>query len=518
MKHWIVLLVVLLFVLLLLSPGVWWGDSLNAYIQGIVGQYGSAQPPLLALLCNISRFFVSGSILLFSICVSLFYFGLYLMATSSIRDKRFSYLLFFLFGFWPILLANIAVIQTEAIQLGLLSSYIPLVIIFSKYNGRYRWMFFLLLTVMLLLFSLLRYDSLPVTILLAYWQAYSFYKQHKRKTVLLTLSLLIVLYVFKGGVESSVGIEKGARIAMSNSLLVTDIAAISALSQHNYIPEYCWQDYLPNSERNIEKVHYGLKNWGNSFYSYIYNIDPSVGLFKYDIGDRDSDLKQKWLTVVFNHPLLYLRFHSTSFFYFLSNDNFNMGFWSGLKDAKATKTQIAIEKTAMVDSFLEKHSNRFSYSNGSIVLYNDEYPINSTEELDLLSLVPTRRKADVQWMKWYSSIPASIYVNEHRLSNKYIDPFFEKFKNRDRSLSFLGFYFFSLIFLFAFFRKSIQDSYLRFSFFILCFCGIIHIGERFIFITDPVYRFGIISVLFLFQAILLLVGQLLSKQKENAHS
>ena len=518
MKHWIVLLVVLLFVLLALAPGVWWGDSLNAYIQGVVGQYGSAQPPLFALLCNVSRVFFPGSMLLFSLCISLYYLGFFLMSIFSFREKSIAYMLFFLLGFWPILLANVAVVQTEAIQLGLLSSYIPLVIIFSKYNGRYKWMYFGLLMLMLLLFSLLRYDSIPVTILLAYWQAFSLYKQHKLKTLLLSLSLLIGIFVVKVGLESYVGIDSKSKNAMSNSLLVADVAAISAYAHQNYIPEYCWQNYLPDEERDIEKVQYGLKNWGNSFYSYIYNIDPSVGLFKYDIGDRDSDLKQKWLTVVFNHPLLYLRFHSTSFFYFLSNDNFNMGFWSGLKDAKATKTQIAIEKTAKVDSFLEKHSNRFSYSNGSIVLYNDEYPINSTEELDLLSLVPARRKADVQWMKWYSSIPASIYVNEHKLSNGYIEPFFEQFKSRARLFSFLGFYFFSLIFLFAFFRKSIQDSYLRFSFLVLCCCGIIHIGERFIFITDPVYRFGIISVLFLFQAILLLVGQLLSKQKENAHS
>ena len=58
----------------------------------------------------------------------------------------------------------------------------------------------------------------------------------------------------------------------------------------------------------------------------------------------------------------------------------------------------------------------------------------------------------------------------------------------------------------VFFRKKIKYPFLRFSFIMLCLGGIVHILQRFFTITDPIFRFGMISILFLFFSFIILVS------------
>lgn len=502
----------------LLCPGVWWGDSLHAYIEGVTGVYGGAQPVFFALLCSYTRTIHPGTLPIFIGCVLIYYYGLAAMVFTNIKALWTATFVFFLVAFWPVLFACIGVVQTETIQMSLLSLLVSQVLIFSNYQGRYKKLFFVALVANLVVFSLVRYDSLFVTILLSYWLGYTLFKNHSIRTFFSTGVILMLFFLSKVYMQDKVGIQPTSQTQMTNSLLVTDLAAISVEDNTNYLPSYCWQDYLPGNERTVEKIKYGYEQWEGAFYSYIYNVDPAVGLFKYETAEHGQELRYTWLKTVFSHPLLYVKFHFKSFLFFMRNDYFNMSFWSGLNDARKTQAKLTIEKTAAVDSFLVMHSDRFVYAGSDLYLQQDNTPITAEEKKDLLALVSTRRHNDIFWMQWFSSIPANEYVRPHYLAEQYVHPLFEFFKRRLHIFSYLGFYWLSLFGALLLFRLYFADRYIRFTFSILTIAGIVHLSSRFIFITDGVYRFGIISVLFLFLALILVIGRFVETQKaQNIH-
>ncbi len=495
----------------LLAPGVWWGDSLNAYIQSVSGIYGAAQPVFMALFLKCTRFFLPGSLLPFLIFVTLYFAGFALLIFYLIKNKYLAPVLFFSFSFCPLLFANIGVIQTESFQLALLSAFIALTVLFYRYEGVHRKKYFAGLVVLLGLFSLVRYDTLHISLLLSYWLGYTWVKKHNRKVIFITAGLFFIFKISATFLDSLVNIPQELKPEMRNSLLVADIAAISAQSKTNYIPDYCWQPVIPNKERTVEKIIYGQNNWSNSFYSYIYNIDPSIGLFTYSTSSHTEELFMTWFKVVAKHPFLFFKYHLTVFSYLVFNDNFNMGIWSGLKDSHVNHSRLLIEKNEAVDSFLVKHSNRFAYRNGNLFFDKDDTPITPKEENALLQLAGNRRAADVVWMKWYSYIPAKTYNTANSIAEKYVNPSFELFKWYFRGLCMLAPYFLALV-IFLFYAPWLKRGYYRFTYILLCCCGIVHLLLRLLILTDPVYRFGMLTILFAFFAFVILVADKLNKQ------
>jgi hypothetical protein len=327
----------------------------------------------------------------------------------------------------------------------------------------------------------------------------------------------VLFIVFKSAaftLEKIAHVTDAGKADMRNSLLVADLAAISASTGINYVPDFCWQPHLPPQERTVRKFIYGRENWKNSFYSYIYNVDPSVGLFQYNTSAFTAELSAAWLNAVARHPVAWLQYHGGEFWNLLTNHYFNMGLWSGLRTSHRNNAALALEKTGTVDSFLETHSTRFSYKNGSIVLEDDSRPITPAEENALLALAGESRQQDVLWMKWYSHVPRRVYNVTNYAAEDFVEPFFESFRWNLKYLSILATYL-VLLFLLLFLRSWIFDSFYKFSFTILCVCGILHLFIRFFFLTDPVFRFGILSVLFTFFAIIILIADRLNKRETS---
>ncbi|HLP50943.1 MAG TPA: hypothetical protein VK154_08665 [Chitinophagales bacterium] len=489
----------------LLAPGVWWGDSLNAYIQTVTGVYGTAQPIFMALFLGITGAILPGTLIPFLVFILLFYGGLALFVFRFVRNSYLAAAAFLCIGFFPPFLANIGVVQTETLQLAVLSLFVAATLAFYSYTGKWRWLFFTGLVCLLTVFSVVRYDTPQVSLLLSYWLAYTFIRKHNRKVAGITILLFVFFKLASLYLDNTAKIEQSLRAEMRNSLMVTDIAAISAQSKINYVPDYCWQPYLPSSERTVEKIAYGQDHplWRYAFYSYIYSIDPSLGLFCYNTRTHTADLFFTWVKVVFKHPFLFAKYHLRVFFYLVFNDFYNMGILSGLKDAYINRAALNVEKTEDVRSFLERHRSRFNYNEGKLYLAQDNVPISVAEEKELLKLVDSRRASDVSWMKWYSAVPLKTYTTVNPIAQKYMNPFFEWFRKWMRPFCFIFPYFLLLLTLLPLYRW-IKPGYYRFTFFVLCGCGILHLLLRIFILTDPVYRFGMITILFSFFAVILL--------------
>src|ERR1051325_10006264 len=74
---------------------------------------------------------------------------------------------------------------------------------------------------------------------------FSFLRNHRHKTFLATVLLLISFRVAGFILDTALNYYTGSKTDMRNALLLTDIVAISAESKINYIPDYCWQIYVP---------------------------------------------------------------------------------------------------------------------------------------------------------------------------------------------------------------------------------------------------------------------------------
>ncbi|MBS1618772.1 MAG: hypothetical protein JST76_09655, partial [Bacteroidetes bacterium] len=237
-----------------LSPGVWWGDALNTYIQGVSGNYGSAQPILINLIFNVTRHIYPGSLIVFSICIIGYLTGFYLMVFGLVRHRIWAPVIFFCFSFYPSLYANIGVLQTEAVQLTMLALYIPLTIRLYQAQGWGKWLLFAVSCVSLTVFSLIRYDTTHLVLIMSYGLCYSLFRRHSIKTVGTTMTILAAIYCLGIGLKHTVDLPDDSDATMKNALLVTDIAAISAESGQNYIPEYCWRSYLEPGERSVARL------------------------------------------------------------------------------------------------------------------------------------------------------------------------------------------------------------------------------------------------------------------------
>jgi hypothetical protein len=460
----------------------------------------------LAFLCKVTRIVMPGSLILFLLCILFYYVGLFIIIFKAIPSKSIALVCFGTISFCPLLFANIGVIQTETMQLAFLSLFVSLTFMLYHVSGRLKLILFVFLLLLLTCFSVARYDTFPISTLLSYWLCYSFFKKQGYITLFWSLCLLLSFYFSAKALDKLAGNNNGLKSEMMNSLLVADIAAISSESNTNYVPDYCWQDYLSSDERTVAKIQYGMVRWNSAFYSFLFNIDPQVGLFTYNVQGHETDLRKRWVNAVLLHPYFYLKYHWNVFKQLLTNDYFNMGLWSGLKDSHVNHSRLEIERTAMVDSFLHNHTDRYTYENGCIVLFNDETAISQNEEDALLLLAGNRRAADVKWMKWYSQIPSKIYMVTNCRTERYVQPFMEWYKQKFRWLSCLFPYLILLVIQLFVFRKKVQDPYLKFTFTILCLCGIFHLGLRAIILTDPVFRFGMLSILFSFYTIILLIA------------
>ncbi len=493
----------------LLAPGVWWGDTLNNYIHGISGQYGSAQPILIDLIFNMTRQIYPGSLIVFSGCIIAYFTGFYLMVFGLIRHRIWAPVLFFSFSFYPSLFSNIGVLQTEAIQLATVALFIPLTIRLYQSDVFGRRILFAILCVCLAVFSLIRYDTIHLVLIMSYGLCYSLYRRHGTKTIATTAILLGGIYLTGIILKHSVNLPDDSDATMKNALLVTDIAAISAESGHNYVPDYCWRTYLGPEERSVGRLQTGLRTWRNAFFSYIYNIDPSIGVFTFDIQEHEADLKSRWWHTILSNPGHYIHYHLLMFGYLIDNDNFNMGLWSGLKDSHVNHTRIQLERTPSVDTFLARHDGRYAYANGYLELVQDQVMISDSERASLCRLVEPRREADVQWMVWYSHIPRSLYMTRNERAEKYVEPFMEWYMKHFRWLSCILPFAVALLLLLVWGRRRIPADYLRVVFILICVGGLLHLSLRALVITDSVFRFGILAVFLSFFAMIMLAGAIL---------
>lgn len=490
---------------ILLAPGLWGGDALNAYIQGVTGQYASAQPVFLAFICSLTHHLYQGALPVFLACISLCFFGFSFFVFHFIQNRIRATLLFYICCFYPPLLANIGVVQTETIQIAVLSAFIPLTVLLYYKKTKFRWLLFLLLAILLCCFSLVRYDTLPVTLVLAYWLAYSLIRKHNMKGVVLTVALVIIFHLTGLSLDTALRFNKNCKEEMRNAILTTDIAAISVQCNMNYIPACCWQSYLLPEEKNPDRIRDRDPQWKDDFFSYLFNVDPSVGVFTYNTTEHSPDIIRAWIKAVTEHPFVYFRYRMKNFITFLFNYNFNQSFNGGIRYSGQNLAKLTIEKSDSVQAFLTKHGSRYKYDSGNLLLYKDETPVTPEEKHDLLMLVSNKRHSDIDWMEHYSLIPSRVYTSENPVTHSITAPLFEIVK---KTLNYLLSVFpcFICLGLSVFFRKKIKHPFLRFSFIMLCIGGIVHILQRFFTITDPIFRFGLISILFLFFSFIILIS------------
>ena len=278
-------------VYVLFAPGFWGADALNGYIQAVVGQYSSTQPVFLAFICSVTSHFYQGSLPIFLGCIIFYFLGFALMVYSNIPNKTIAFLLFLVCGFCPLLLASVTVIQTESIQLSVLAIFSPATMLLYNYKGKYRRLLFFLLSLLLCAFWLVRHDTLLVSVLLTYWLCFTILGSNNFKTVIFTCVLLCLFCITSYVLDISLGFNRTCKTEMRNALLITDVAVISAKTNTNYIPEYCWQSYLPSKEHDLEKINYGLREWKYSFFSYLYLV-YSVKLELISSNNRLSRVKR----------------------------------------------------------------------------------------------------------------------------------------------------------------------------------------------------------------------------------
>ena len=488
---------------ILLAPGLWGGDALNAYIQGVTGKYASAQPVFLAFICSLTHHLYQGALPVFLGCISLYFLGFSFFLFHFIHNRARATLLFYILCFYPPLIANIGVVQTETIQIGVLSAFIPLTILLYYQKTKFRWLLFLLLSILLCCFSLVRYDTLPVTLALAYWLAYALFRKHCWKGVVVTAGLVILFHLTGLFLNTALRFNKNCKEEMRNAILTTDIAAISVQCNVNYIPACCWKTYLLSEEKNLNRIHNRGPQWKDDFFSYLFNIDPSIGVFTYNTTGHSQAIIRAWIKAVTEHPFVYFRVRLKNFITFLCNYNFNQSFESGIRYNGQNLARLAVGKSDSVHAFLTKHGNRFKYDNGDLILYKDETPVTAKEKHDLQMLVSNKRHSDVDWMEHYSRISSRVYTANNSITHYILEPYFEIIKKILNYLLSLFLCFICLL-ISVFFRKKIKHPFLRFSFLMLCFCGIVNILQRFFTITDPIFRFGMISVIFLFFSFIIL--------------
>ena len=293
---------------------------------------------------------------------------------------------------------------------------------------------------------------------------------------------------------------------MRNALMIADLASISVESKVNYVPEYCWQPYISQNDKTIKKMEVG-KQWELSYFSFLFNIDPSVGLFKYNTSQYTADLRSTWLKTILMHPFFYCRFHLKYFICFLLGVHFEASLYDGIHISQINNSRLTIEKSNAVDRFLEKNKDRFMYSDGGIVYYNDDRPITDQQASDLLSLIDERRISDVKWMRHFSQIQSKVYTARSEMAEQYVLPFFYLFERWFKPLCCLITYFIIAILGLIFFRQKIKDDYSRLSFIVLICCGTVNILQHFFIATDPIFRFGVISILFWFFGGLILMSR-----------
>ncbi|MBS1618793.1 MAG: hypothetical protein JST76_09760 [Bacteroidetes bacterium] len=232
-------------------------------------------------------------------------------------------------------------------------------------------------------------------------------------------------------------------------------------------------------------------------------------MFTFDIQEHEADLRSRWWHTVISHPWLYIRYHLLMFGYLVDNENFNMGLWSGLRDSHVNHAHILLERTPSVDSFLSQHRGRYAYTDGYLELEQDDSVISSAESVSLCRLVEPRREADVRWMVWYSNIPRSVYMVRNERAEKYVEPFMQWYMSHFRWLSCIFPFALALPALLIWGRRRIADRYLRGVFILICIGALLHISLRALVITDPVFRFGVLTVFLTFYAMTILAGAIL---------
>jgi len=489
---------------LLFGPGFWGPDALNGYIQSITKQYSSTQPVFLAFICSLTNPLLPGALPIFLIVALLYFSGLALLLFIKIPNRWLASFLFFCLSFWPQLIGHIAVVQSEEMQLGLLSLFIALTIVL--YSAiRYRYILFAVNTLLLLCFWLVRHDTALIAVLLSYLLSYSFFKVHSYKVVGAMILMIGFFMLTDGALDSVLHFNTKCKQEMKNALMIADLAGISLDSKVDYVPDYCWQPYVPEVERTIEKFRV-TQRWERSYFSYLFNVDPTVGIFTYNTTDYTSDIFHVWWKTVFSHPYTYLKIHLKYFVYFLSETNFQASLYDGVSYSKVNNSKLEIDYSEAVTKFLRAHNDRFKYINGCIIYYNDDRKINQSEENDLMLLVDQRRSRDVKGMVHYSQIPSKIYNTRNTLTENYVLPFFNLFQDRMKIFSCIFLYFIASV-VSLFFRNNIRDKYLRLAFTILICCGLINVIQRFLVFTDPIFRFGVISLLFWIFAWVILLSE-----------
>jgi len=494
----------------MLCPGVWWPDSLNAFIQQKTGLYGAAQPPLLAFICGFSSMVMPTPLPLFLSFTLLYTGGLAYMVFAYIKNRVLAPVLYLTMSFFPLTFASIGVVQTETLQVACLAAFVPLTLCVRKGTRSGKVLCSIAAAFLLLLFVLARYESLILSIPLAYLLVDSIFDKQRVKIVAGTLLLVVGLQFSAIGLQRYVGVSDRLKTEMQLTLLVNDLAAISVESNQNFVPEYCWQDYLPQTEKTIESIAKGYYGWKGAFYSYTFSVDPAVGLFKSNIYEHRSKLIATWISVVTSHLHYYLWYHTKLFVYLITNDYFEMGLWSGIKDSGEIKSRLVVEDTVAAKQFVELHSNRFYYTDQTVYFRDSNFPINDDEFANLCKLVSSRRQGDVVWMKWYSNVPTAVFANKSKVAETVLLPLFSFLRTWFRFFCTQAPYVLLLFVMFCYSWRKIKQSENRFYILVLCGCGLAHIAMRFVFLTDTVFRFGLLALVFLLLAMPLLLSEILS--------
>jgi len=498
---------------ILLYPGVWWPDSLNAFIQQKTGVYGAAQPPLLALLCGITSKIASSSYPLFLFFAVIYLGGLTWLVFNYIKDNRLATSLYFILSFFPLTFAAIGVVQTETLQMACLNLFVPACIFAERFQQPQRIIVHAIGFALLLLFSLARYENTILCIPLSYLWAYGTIGVHCRKTIKRTIITVILIQIIAAGVLRLTGIDDRLKSEMQLSLLVCDIAAISVEANKNYVPDFCWQKYLPENEKTVQKIAQGYYGWKGAFYSYTFSVDPAVGLFGYNNYDRRFELYSVWFKTVFKNPYYYLLYHTKLFAYLLLNDYFNMGLYSGVHDSKESRSKLLVEYNKEVEEFIKKHDKRFLYKNKGLFFNESGIAITTEEKIDLKKLVPIRRESDVIWMQWYSNIPSTTYTRINPAIEKILIPASDFLRHWFWFFCTLAPYCVLLFLIGVYACLKLQPSENRFYILLFSACGLLHIAMRFIFLTDTVFRFGLLALAFLLLVVPIFTAELLEQKR-----
>ncbi len=271
---------------LLFTPGFLYFDSFEHIRMIEEGIDTTWQSPIPAMIWYVfyKAFYFTGPLLLHFLLIN---FGIFFLVKYFIKNKKLCFALTVMFIVTPIIFGFSVMTLRESLLMGLSLCYLALSLRLTTFSR------FLLLTLASIPAALIRYELIPVFILV--WGAIYFLKvkdKSRKKEALLGALILIFLFIPKV-MQVSLEVKKSHPSAQIFQL---DLIQMSALNEN-------FQFEHPNIiKKNIDPNTFKREPGDILAYPTSANVVLDMN-FK---GDAYSELRSLWLNSIVSHPLTYL--------------------------------------------------------------------------------------------------------------------------------------------------------------------------------------------------------------------